>query len=295
MNEVSHLEKFIPKRGEKQIISENGVPVRITKNLDSEYHADKVTLGVGDMVRLGEIQEPSIREEARLLREIAALKNAVWEEAVAALRGQNPAFNTDAWDAVHTIEPMIEMILDADPARRAALEELEALRKKVHGTRFEFGNKSSEKDDLWVGKEGTLVYSIMTGEWPAENLKHAHVWKKDARGISEPDPVWEEKITVLRERMQRATRVADIHQVEVLPEYQGKGIAKALLDVALWELEHNEGGVEFTVARVASDNPDGAKMIAAFKAAGFDAFDAGQLQWDDATHWTLVVRENPNR
>ena len=288
------MERIVPKDKEKQIISNEGVPVKIRHNPDSVQHREKVTLGVGGMMRMGELQEPSVREEARLLREISVLKNAVWQEAIAALHAQNPAFDAEAWDAVHKITPMVDAILDADPARRAAIDELETLRIKIRAARFEFGNKDASKDDLWVGKEGTLVYSVDTGEYPARHLKNAVVWKKNTDGFSEPDPVWREKIAAMRERMQKSERVADIHQVEVLPEYQGKGIAKALLDVALWELEHNDGGVEFTIARVASHNPDGPKMIAAFKKAGFAAFDVGQLKWDDATLWTFVVRENPH-
>lgn len=51
---------------ERQIISKNSVPARITQNPEAFHHADKVTLGVGGMVKMGEIQEPVLREEAKL-------------------------------------------------------------------------------------------------------------------------------------------------------------------------------------------------------------------------------------
>lgn len=255
MQESHHLEKFIPHGKGRKVLAEGGVPVRITENPDSVQHRDKITLGVGDMVQLGEIQDPVLKEEEKLYREYCTLLD------------------------------------NNDPAA----DEAKALYETVRNKRYQFG--STDKNDLYVGKEGTLVYSIEDGKEYAYRLRKAHVWKKDANGNSQPDPVWEEKIAAIRERIKTSERVADIRQVEVLPEYQGKGIAKALLETAIWDIEHRDKQVEFVVGFVAQHNPDHKKMVAAFKKAGFDAFDAGQLEWDDATQWTMVtmvVRENPN-
>ncbi len=277
-------------RNESQIISENSIPVRVTQNPESALHADKVTLGIGGLVQMGEIQEPVLREEARLQRHIKNLKATLQKNAYARVRETHPDATLEYSDYPLTAR-MMERMLEENPELREDLERNNALLKSITEKRYQFGDDT--KHDLFVGKEGTLVYSLQTGEQAAYELKKAVVWKRDEHGGQYPDPDWQPRIDDIRTRIRNAPHVADIHQVEVLPEYQGKGLAKALLDVALWDIEHTRRDVEFTVARILSDNPDGEKMIAAFKKAGFEAFSAGRVSWDSPLEFTLVVRENP--
>lgn len=287
------MDKFVPKGEMRKIISKENIPVRITNNPESVMHDEKVTLGVGDMVKMGEIQDPVLKEEEKLRRHVLDLEQKLTNDALTRVKETRPDATLEYSDYPMTAA-MMEVILKEQPERQEEIAEAKALFDAIQKKRYAFGSR--DKNDLYVGREGTLVYSVDTGAQAAKELQRSVVFKekKSAIGGSEADPSWTEKIAVLSERMSRAKRVVDIHQVEVLPEHQGKGIAKALLDVALWDIEHGDKNVEFSVARVASTNPDGPKMIAAFKKAGFDAFYAGQLQWDDPTDWTLVVRENPN-
>lgn len=211
---------------------------------------------------MGEIQSPVLKEEEKLQRRLL-----------------------EATDG----------IIDDDLRSRlvnATNEQLAIVRKK----RYEFANFTHE--DLMVGKEGTLVYSVVDGERAAGELDSAiEVVETVPKKVWKIVPDARPEVLDLKARLARATSVADIHQVEVLPEYQGKGVASALLDVANWDIDQ-AGGIEFSIARVMNDNPDRDKMLEAFGKAGFKKFfiTAG---WDgrisDHTDFKyyLVVRENP--
>lgn len=286
MREFSH---GIPG-DQRQIMSERGVPVRIVKNPEGSAHRDRVSLGVGGMIEMGKIQDPILREEADLQRQVCELQARLQVDAYARVREKNPEATLEYNDYPLTAA-MMETMLSEDSGRREEIEEAEARVAAMTKKRYQF--KVDNHDNLFVGKEGTLVYSLQTGERVADELKKAVVWRKNEAGVSKVDPEWAVKIAALRERMLRVKSVADIHQVEVLPEFQGKGLAKALLDVALWDIEHTRDDVEFSVARILSDNPDAEKMINAFKKAGFEAFEGGRVSWDDPRDFTIVLRENP--
>lgn len=274
---------------QRQIISKNSIPVRIAKNPEASAHRDRVSLGVGGMMEMGKIQEPILQEEAHLQRQIQELQERLQNDAYARVRATHPNA-TLAYDDYPLTAAMMKRILTEEPERQEEIDEAKALVATITKKRYQFHAPGSS--ELYVGKEGTLVYSLQTGERTSNELRKAVVWKKDEHGIGYHDPEWAVKINALRERIQKTRHVADIHQVEVLPEYQGKGLAKALLDVALWDIEHAKDDVAFSVARVISDNPDGEKMITAFKKAGFDAF-AVRVDWPDRVDFTLLVRENP--
>jgi GNAT superfamily N-acetyltransferase len=270
---------------EKQIISANGIPVRIKANQESAYYSREISLGIGGMVKMGEIQDPVLQEEAKIQRHIDERESTLQRDALARVRIQHPEATLEYSDYPMT-EEMIKRILEENPALHEEIESQKALLASIRTARYQFGDAS--KDDLYVGKEGALIYSLQTGEQGADELKKVLSHTHNA------DSAWIENVDALRARMLQATNVADIHQVEVLPEYQGKGLSKALLDVALWNIEHTQSNIEFTVARVLHNNPDKDKMIAAFKKAGFEAFMPGQIQWDEPTEYTLVIRENPH-
>lgn len=293
MERNPHLERFVPRGNERQIISDRGVPVKISTHPESRDHADKVTLSVGGIMRLGELEAPALREEARLTREINDTEIALQQKAIAALTARHPDFDAQAWDSWPIIQEEMSRLLAEDPATRDALAENRTLRETLRKTRYSF-NKERDKDELIVGKEGALVYSIQGGEGPAYELAKSLAQHQEyARDHNDyvHDAALIERIATMQEKLASATRVADIHQVEVLPEHQGKGIAGALLDAALWELEHN-AGVDFTVARILGHNPDGKKMLRAFEKAGFTAFGCSHYEVP-GREYTLVVRKNP--
>lgn len=276
---------------QRQIISEKGIPVRIIKNPEESMHRGRISLGVGGMIEMGKIQDPILREEADLQRQVQELEARLQADAYARVREVNPEATLEYSDYPLNAA-MMEMILSEDASRREEIEEARARVAAMTKKRYQF--EVDNHDNLFVGKEGALIYSVQTGERVADELKKAVVWRKDEPGVSKVDPEWAAKIAALRERILHVKSIADIHQVEVLPEFQGKGFAKALLDVALWDIEHTRDDVEFSVARILSDNPDGKKMIAAFKKAGFEAFEGGRISRDDPREFTIVLRENPH-
>lgn len=281
--------RYVPEN-ERQIISRNSVPVRIANHPEGSFHDDHISLGVGGLVEARTIQEPIMREEARLKRLRDELQQKLMDDAYARVRIDHPTATLEYGDFPLTAD-MMKRILAEDPIRKQLIEAYDAQIADVTKKRYQF--EAPFRNELFVGKEGTLVYSLQSGERAADELRKAVVWKKNTSGISTPDPEWTAKIANLRTRMLVSKQVADIHQVEVLPEFQGKGLAKALLDVALWDIEHAKSDVAFSVARVLHDNPDAKKMIGAFQKAGFDAFDCGAVAWDNPRDFTLVVRENP--
>lgn len=290
MREFDYPKPPAPEKPFRQIVSREGIPVWITDNKGAAIYSDKILLGIGEPVRLGEMSEPILQEEVRIQKEIDALKDALTEDALARVRETSPEATLSYRD-YPARESMMEKILAENPERAEKIQELEVQKKAVSAKRYQFGD--ALKKDLYVGTEGALIYSMKSGEAVANELKKAKVLRTDENGHRRVDPIKDVRIAELCERIQNA-QVADIHQVEILPEFQGKGGAKSLIDVALWDIEQTHGDAEFSVARVIGDNPDQEKMISVFKKAGFEAFFVHEIHWDDPRSYTLVIRENPH-
>ncbi len=196
MNE--HMNGPRPEERERKIISKKGVSIDIRSNTDSALHGDKISLGVGGMEKLKNVD-------------------------------------------------------------------------------YAFAKEGTEKGDIAVGKEGTLIYSRVSGESVAKELKYAGT-----------DEQKEEKLLLI-EKLLKTPEVADIHQIEVLPEFQGKGIAAALLDVAEWDIK-DTNKLAFSTARVLFDNPDREKILGLFERSGFKKFYRPR-GFNNPAHW-IVIREN---
>ncbi|MFH1781592.1 MAG: GNAT family N-acetyltransferase [Patescibacteria group bacterium] len=277
----------IASPGRRQLISDNGIPVRSSENPDSHYHRNNISFGIGELVQMGEIEEPIHKEEKDLRRRLCDLKFKLTQDAMARLSIIEGNLSSDDYPRIHE---MTKQILKEESERQKKIEKVESRLGEIIGKRYDFG--SEDKYDLYVGKEGTLIYSVGTGERPGRELEKAWVPKKE-NIWTDVDPEWRPKIADIRERIQLSKRVADIHQIEVLPDHRGKGYAKALLDVALFDIEWTHGDIEFSIARVERDNPHGEQMVNVFKKAGFMTFHTSRIGFGDiGEQYTLLVREN---
>ncbi|MFH1611304.1 MAG: GNAT family N-acetyltransferase [Patescibacteria group bacterium] len=283
-------------------VSHEGIPVNISSNFDSEKHNKEVSFGIGELTKLGEIQqEHSVEEEAAqdLYLELKRQVNHDARKRYVQMNPDDP--NGDyAWpDAMPNI---IETILQEEPERRAAIEQARIRWGQLARKRYHFAEK--EHYDLWAGKEGTLVYALTNGRQAASQIRGSGPVDWDAKErlyhygfFTDDSPEKEKSFSNQRdelfERLRIAKRVADIHQIEVLPEYQGRGYAKALLDAALFDIEFAQSGVEFVIARVMRSNPDGAQMIKIFQKTGFQAFYTSEEGWGGLIHdFIVLIREN---
>jgi GNAT superfamily N-acetyltransferase len=271
-----HASSFRPER---QIISKKGIPVEITGNPESECHSNKFSLGAGGMTKLETIHEPSREEENRLYREFKELEREFFDAQIAR------AEVTGSQDYTEHQKVMRE----ERPELWRSMQEAERAMKKAIEKRYAFGNGGLSVSDVYVGKEGTLVYSLVSSRYAGEELKYVkeyRAWTPEVAGVlRSPSIEHQAEIDALRERILQTEYVADIHQVEVLPEFQGKGIAGSLLDVARWDIEQAKG-IKFSIARVENNNPDRDKMLSLFIKAGYKVF---YIEFD-IEHY-LVIRE----
>ncbi|MFH1425813.1 MAG: GNAT family N-acetyltransferase [Candidatus Kerfeldbacteria bacterium] len=277
--------KKIPRR-RRQLMGKGSVPVQYSKNPDSRSHAGKFSFGIGDMVQMGEIQEPINEQEHELHKRLTDLQLKLGEDAIARVREQGGSTRDN--DAV---SEMWNRILEEEPERKHKIDELKSTISDLVCQRYGFG--TSDKYDLFVGKEGTLIYSVVPGLRAAGELEKAWV-RPEGKSWYEEDLSWRPKTEELSKRLRESRRVADIHQIEVLPEYRGKGYAKALLDVAMFDIEWTNRDIEFSIARVEKSNPHREQMIDIFRKAGFLEFCTSEIGWGDIDkEYSLLIRENP--
>ncbi|GEM_PF-3942336 len=161
-----------------------------------------------------------------------------------------------------------------------------------------------------LGEYGTLVYKISNGKkvrnwlesindavkdseksmylqdpalygYPEKTAKDLH-WDTHAKTYR----AWAEyakKIEKVKKQIGESDRAGYIMQVEVLNGYEGKGYAKALMDIAL-SLMLMRDRIKVVYAIVESNNPDGQKMIGVFEKGGFFFFkDIPQVSYEK---WT---------
>lgn len=260
--------------------------MEISSNRESRNHGEKITLSVGGLVQVSELKKDSDAKARAVLDRGTAL----WEKTHKLVMERLQAAHPEIPDNFVFNNGLVQPVDDWYAAEKAAvlaehpefLDEREQLEKEYAEARkrtYDFTRKDRDKDDLYVGKEGTLVYSEVDGGSVADEIIHerkrAEACLRDKSGnvranyreLEAMPPMSEiEKIV---ETFKRAGKVIDIHQVEVLPAAQGKGVASALLDVAHWDIDAQKRA-DVAVARVLEDNPDGRKMLAMFEKHGYN-------------------------
>ncbi|MFA6130947.1 MAG: hypothetical protein WC730_01640 [Patescibacteria group bacterium] len=285
----------------RQIISKKGVPVEITPNPESEYFDNKGSLGVGGMMKLGTLNEPSSERETNLRNERNRIDQVIHEAVLAKLHVWDPSttyanyLDNGRYEMWKKAQQEVQEEL---PELHRALEEATEAMKEEAKKRYTFGDRVSGTADIYVGKEGTLIYSLVSSNAAIKELTYI---SKYHDLVTDPGRLeaWDEaqpaaearqaRADEWRSRLEHAQHIADIHQVEVLPEFQGKGIAASLLDVAQWDIEQVKN-IDFSIARIEYRNPDSEKMLALFKKAGYEVFFIERM-FDVPSHH-LVLRGN---
>lgn len=236
---------------------------------------------------MNELQGPTLREEGSIRQHIDSLERRAMAEAEKRILALEPERTREEISFAESL-PIRDQILHESGEQKEISEARQRLKELVM-KRYRF--TEDDRMDVSVGKEGTLIYSLRSGGEAAHDLARSLVLIRDEHGIQDRDRSWDPYIADVQKRIQDA-KVADLHQIEVLPQYQGKGIATALLDVALTDIDSEHGDVQFYLARVMENNPDGEKMIRIFKRAGFEALYVPEAAWDDPRAFTLLIREN---
>lgn len=302
-------------RGDKQLIGRGGIPVEIIGNSESERHANKVTLAVGGIDTIGALNERIHGEETALVNRRHALVDAKTQWVRLRLVEKHPDAPSDfIVDRASTSPRNMEYFRleqEFDATHPEETKELIAIEHDIAVARNKYyAFDSGKMKDLHVGKEGTLVYSMVPGENIAKEILDA--MERGKRILAEvkeypmdaakyrvnfrrlQDPPSPEDLKKLTDKLLRSGNIVDIHQIEVLPAAQKKGIGSALLDVANWEIEKTHH-IPFTIARVLENNPDGEKVIAMFEKEGFVkmycAGEPGGFSPGIPNYW-LLVKEN---
>ena len=303
------------KRGDKQIMGRGGVPVEIIRNPESERHSNKITLAVGGIETIGAINERVHAEETVLFERRHALTDAKTAWVRLRLVEEHPDAPSDFVSDSGSMSPLnieyFRLEKEFDATHPDSVKELITIDRDITTARNKsYAFDSGKMKDLHVGKEGTLIYSMVPGgnitkeidlamargrkilaaikEYPMESVKYRVNFRQLK---SPPDAVEIEKLT---KKLIQAGEIVDIHQIEVLPVAMRKGIGSALLDVANWEIAKTHR-IPFTIGRVLDDNPDSDKVIAMFEKEGFTkmymAGEPGGFGPTIPNYW-LLVKEN---
>ncbi len=275
------------KFGERQIIGRRGIPVEIASNEQSRFHPEKTTLAVGGLIRVEDLKEQSSRERSIEQKRSYQISKKFDDLTVARLRIKHPGMfenfeytNSALSDreADRIFEWERNEVLAENPELIEEWNSIHARYEAAKGMSYDFAKSDHSKDDIYVGKEGTLVYSEVDGKNVAEEIlesrKTADRYLKDKTGnvranYSEmenlPDGEWYQKVAQM---FRDAGKTVDIHQIEVLEAAQNKGVATALLDVAHWDIK-DQRRADFAVARVSERNFDRDKTLALFEKNGY--------------------------
>ncbi|MDQ5952676.1 MAG: hypothetical protein QG626_805 [Patescibacteria group bacterium] len=286
-SEMHHTENYTkPKRSERQIISETGIPVEITSNFDSKKHAEKITLGIGGLELLSEGNERTIAEVQTIVEQRHVLHHKVMSAVIDRLRESDPAFPNDfipdspssGRSIDHRYYEVERQYLEEHPELVEKQKMLDRQTKDAYQKFYSFSD--STKDDIYVGKEGTLIYSEAVGGNIAQELlsardrartyeeKKLENWRARIDWKAVKEQLEDADLEVFVEKLRHAKKVIDIHQIEVLRQHQGKGLAKALFDVALWDIEQAKHA-DTSIARILDNNPDKDKILSLFEKNGY--------------------------
>ena len=274
------------KRGERQIISSTGLPVEITSNPDSKRHAEKITLGIGGLELLGEGDKRTRDELDAIAHQKNLLHREIMDAVIHRIHQSDPSFPENFIpDSPLSRSPVDQRYYAAEKEHLKEHPELAERRKTLNqdmdnAYRKLYAFSERGKEDVYVGKEGTLIYSEVSGEHVAEELLSARErarqyeenklenWRARLNWGALKDQLDDDDLETFVEKLRDAKKVIDIHQIEVLPQHQGKGLAKALFDVALWDIEQVRQA-NASIARVLADNPDREKVLGLFEKNGY--------------------------
>lgn len=276
----------------RRIIGREGIAVDITDNTESQKHSKRITLGVGGIETSKNSNDASRKEEREAYRRDQELYTKIDQLARETVLKEHPDFSK-TFIPHATMSPSHEdelyfaardKVLSAHPELVAEQEAVNKAIRAARERRYAFAERFRDNEEIKVGKEGTLIYSLESGEEVATELEyemHASEkladWSRKNPGAGAQVRVnWREienqqdseSLRKLVARMKISGKIADINQIEVLPAFRGKGVSTALFDVAQWDI-NDARGVKFTIARILEDNPQKNQVLHMFENNGF--------------------------
>lgn len=284
-----------------------GVPIEIKRNPQSSRHPEKISLTAGGTTSVDEIREPSVQAWVALQRKITQIDEEREKALNAYILKSDPNFvpSEHIQDQHRHLYNEFDTVFPEYLDRTVELEKEAIIARKE---RYSFADGQNQTNDLHVGKEGTLVYSIVSGANAASELRRETTSAKEVYAITAERAAKtgykigaeysekylagdQPKVQDIIAALERAETVADLHQIEVLPSAQGKGIARALLEVAYLEMAETSRA-DFVVARVLDKNPSRKNIMRLFEKDGFDKIycPGDTPPWGEGGYYLLVKK-----
>ena len=136
------------------------------------------------------------------------------------------------------------------------------------GLKYTFPQSIEIGKDFPFGRKATLIYR----EQPNSLLSLLDFSINDSRKTDETN---KELARQVKSVLIKHNKIAFILQIEVLSKFKNEGLAKALIDVALWEIKQK--GLEMIFSIVMEDNPERKKILKVFEKMGFKIIETSYM------------------
>lgn len=295
--------------GTRQVISKNGIPVQITisRNKVNGEEVELVSLCIGEITTLGKAIRGLREKEWAHFNRRKHLKELIENRILKRLKEESP----DLWHAITGSYKWlsIEDVSKAEELKHQAELHLEELRRKEMEDSYE-GKELSEGEVARLAQElekaKEISYNFAASQFPGDipvgtrATLNFYIIKPDScldliEKARHPDESKAEKFKRLIGYIRTQQLIAYIPLIEVMPVYRKAGYARALLDVASWEIEKNRK-LNVTYAIVEDKNMDYQyRMVGLFIKSGYNAFRVEEDIWNKIPGHILVVNTtNPN-